>query len=171
MSMLRLEDLLIVRGDEKYAELAVFVDLLRALAMIQQTAHWQTSGPNFMGDHLLFERLYNETNAEVDVVAEKAAGVGSARLLELRYSLENMKRFAVAVDEVTTLGTPSEVSPHVRRVWKAETAFLKAGDKLMEMLEKRGLLTRGVENLLGAVLDKHEGHVYLLKQRLGSNNP
>jgi DNA-binding ferritin-like protein len=169
--MLRLEDLLIVRGDEKYAELAVFVDLLRALAMIQQTAHWQTSGPNFMGDHLLFERLYNETNAEVDVVAEKAAGVGSARLLELRYSLENMKRFAVAVDEVTTLGTPSEVSPHVRRVWKAETAFLKAGDKLMEMLEKRGLLTRGVENLLGAVLDKHEGHVYLLKQRLGSNNP
>jgi DNA-binding ferritin-like protein len=168
MSMLRLDDLLLTRGDEKYAELALFIDLLRALSMIHQTAHWQTNGTNFYSDHLLFQRLYEATDADVDTVAEKTVGLGSNRLVELRYSLENVKRFTDAVDEVTTLGSPDEVSPHVRRALKAENAFLKAGERLMGQLETAGLLTRGVENLLGGILDKHEGHVYLLKQRLGS---
>lgn len=60
--------------------------------------------------------------------------------------------------------TPAQ--KHVARALRAETAFIRAGESLMNMLDGKGLLTRGVENLLGGILDKHEGLLYLLKQRV-----
>jgi len=166
MALLRLEDLFITYGDEKYAELAVFLDLLRALQLLYQTAHWQASGPNFYSDHKLFERLYKQTTEDIDAVGEKAVCLGSERLVDYRHSLENMTAFLGASEDQSVCREPALETPHVSMAHRAETAFLKAGEKLFVILKDKGQLTKGVENLLGGILDKHESNLYLLKQRL-----
>ena len=47
----------------------------------------------------------------------------------------------------------------------AEKAYVHIGEKLMDRLKEAGLLTRGLEQMLGNILDLHETHVYLLDQR------
>ena len=37
---------------------------------------------------------------------------------------------------------------------------------MMNLLKDKGLLSRGLEQLLGTILDNHESNVYLLKQRV-----
>jgi DNA-binding ferritin-like protein len=55
----------------QYAELGVFIDLLRALSMLHHTHHWQTQGPHFMGDHLLYQRLYELADGQIRFQLEK----------------------------------------------------------------------------------------------------
>jgi len=45
--------------------------LLRGLHWLYYSAHWQAAGPNFYGQHLLFERLYGGLPDEFDTLAEK----------------------------------------------------------------------------------------------------
>ena len=46
--------------------------------------------------------------------------------------------------------------------------MLKINDKEIKNvddLKEMGLLTRGLDNMIAGIEDKHESHVYLLKQR------
>jgi hypothetical protein len=52
-----------------------------------------------------------------------------------------------------------------KRSMIAEMTFLKVIDHVMSSLDECGLLSNGIDNLLQGIADKHEGHVYLLKQR------
>lgn len=142
--------------DEEYAELGVLLGWLRALGIIHQAHHWQTLGTTFYADHLLFERLYGAVQEETDTLAEKAVGVGSPGLTNYFRQERHFHTFFKMVS--------SGESP-VKESLKAEMYLLIAGETVMNLLEKAGLLTRGVEQALGNILDKHETHVYLLKQR------
>lgn len=164
--MLKLEDLFITYGDVKYAELGVFIDLLRALSMLHQTHHWQTRGPQFYSDHELFKRLYELSEKQIDLVGEKAVGMGSVDLVDYKHSLENMNRYLVAVESGNVMDTPA--LKMVKRSLLAERSFITAGERMMDQLKSKGLLTRGVEQLLGTILDEHEAALYLLKQRVSS---
>src|ERR1700760_4998396 len=42
-------------------ELGLLVAVLRAASVVHQSHHWQTRGTSFYGDHLLFEKLYNDS--------------------------------------------------------------------------------------------------------------
>ena len=162
--MLKLEDLFVTYGDAKYAELGVFIDLLRALSLLHHTHHWQTQGSQFYGDHLLYQRLYELADGEIDLVGEKAVGLGSPELVLPRHSIENMRRYIEAVEDGDVLDGIS--LKMAKRSLLAEKSFLTAGEKMMDQLKSKGLLTRGVEQLLGTILDQHEGVLYLLKQRV-----
>lgn len=166
MTILRLDDLFNTYGDEKYAELAVFLDLLRGLQLLHQTAHWQTKGSSFYADHLLFQRLYEAVAVEIDGLGEKAVGLGSERLVDYTHSLSNMNLFLNAVDDLVSSEMISPADLLANKALKAELAFVRAGEKLMNLIKDKGLLTRGIENLLGGVLDNHESSIYLLKQRV-----
>jgi hypothetical protein len=48
----------------------------------------------------------------------------------------------------------------------AEMNFLAVMKQLCESLKETGLMTHGLDNLLAGIEDAHEGHVYLLKQRV-----
>lgn len=162
--MLKVEDFFMTYGDSQYAELGVFVDLLRALSMLHHTHHWQTQGSQFYGDHLLYQRLYEMADAQIDMVGEKAVGLGSPELVMPKHSLENMRRYIEAVEDTDIMDAPS--LKMAKRSFLAEKSFITAGELLMKQLESKGLLTRGVEQLLGTILDQHEANVYLLKQRV-----
>jgi len=164
--MLKIDDLFVTYGDEQFAELAVFLDLLRALEFLHHQHHWQASGPTAFSDHLLFQRLYEGAAGEIDLVGEKVAGLGSTRLVNSKHSLANMPRFLIAIEDGVGMAQGSSATHLVRRSLLAEKSFITAGEKLMKLLESKGLMTRGIENLLGGILDAHEGFVYLLKQRM-----
>jgi len=160
--MLKLEDLFMTYGDAKYAELGVFIDLLRALSMLHHTHHWQTKGSQFYGDHLLYQRLYELADGQIDMVGEKAVGLGSPELVDYKHSLENMNRYLAAVESGDIMDAPA--LKMAKRSLLAEKSFITAGEKMMDQLKSKGLLTRGVEQLLGTILDQHDGVLYLLTQ-------
>ena len=62
----------------------------------------------------------------------------------------------------TTIPHPSDLA---RRSYQAEMTFLKATARLVDCLKECGRLSRGVDNMIAGIEDKHENHVYLLKQR------
>jgi DNA-binding ferritin-like protein len=151
-------------GGMPYAQLSVVLVHLRFLAFVHQTNHWIAKGDPFYGDHLLFERLYNETTNEVDKVAEKAVGMGSEQNVDLMLQLQQLQRLvngygaSQAVPQATDL---------VRRSMMVEVNFISMIDAMCASMQEQGILTKGVENMLQGIADVHEGHVYLLKQRCG----
>ena len=165
--MLKLEDLFMTYGDSKYAELGLFIDLLRALSLLHHTHHWQTQGSQFYGDHLLYQRLYELADGQIDMVGEKAVGLGSPELVLPKHSLENMRRYIEALEDADVMDAPA--LKMAKRSLLAEKSFLTAGEKMMDQLKSKGLLTRGVEQMLGTILDQHEGLLYLLKQRVSGS--
>ena len=164
--MLKLEDFFMTYGDARYAELGIIIDLLRALSMLHHTHHWQAQGSQFYGDHLLYQRLYELADGQIDMVGEKAVGLGSPELVMPRHSLENMRRYIEAVEDSDIMDDAA--LKMAKRSLLAEKSFITAGEKMMDQLKSKGLLTRGVEQMLGTILDEHEGVLYLLKQRISA---
>lgn len=139
---------------------------LQGLSLIHRVGHWTSNGPNSYSDHLLFERLYDSVEGEVDKVAEKALG------LPLEMGLGSLELDPLALCKVTSSFLRLIPSPAVGVVeaLKAERAFLTV---LAESMSEIAALTaldpikgKGVDNLLAGIMDKHEEHVYLLQQRV-----
>ena len=146
-------------SDEKYCLLAVFLAYTEALQMLHHSHHWQTKGNIFYQDHLLFEKLYTGVAEDIDPVGEKLIGLSKhAKLTNYFHRMEVMNHFLDACTD--TSKSYMEVS------LAAEKAYIDAGEKIMKSLEKDELLTSGLEQMIGDILDKHEGFVYLLNQRL-----
>lgn len=153
-------------GGVPCCELATLLSFTRALALVEQTCHWQASGDPFYGDHLLFERIYNDTVSEIDTVAEKTVGLcGSA--------LVNPLIGAHQVAEIVKLlyGAGAHVpntNDLVTRMHAAELHFIKVVELVAEKMNASSMGTLGCDNMLAGIADKHEEHVYLLKQRLSA---
>jgi hypothetical protein len=141
---------------------------VRALAMIHQGHHWLTFGDSYYADHLLFERLYNETSDEVDQIAEKAVGVGCPKDKlhpGLQASLVT-KTVHMFCGNGVDVGEGENPISYLRTSLKAEEHFISGLAAIASEMKNNGELTRGTDNLIAGVEDKHESHVYLLKQRL-----
>lgn len=144
-------------GDSEYAPLAVFVGITEALQMIHHSHHWETQGPEFFADHQLFSQLYTAMDAHIDQLGERTVGLSKEPKL-----VNYFARMKVKQKFLETCTTPD---PYVMVSLAGEHAYIAVGEKLMERLKQADLLTRGLEQLLGNILDVHETHVYLLEQR------
>lgn len=139
------------------SQLSMLLAALRAMAFNYQTSHWQITGDAFYGDHLLFDRLYGTTYGEVDGLAEKMVGLfgkgavdGTAQSDMLATNLRNMS----AVSDPLTRGLQSE---------QQFQALLTGTRKTLKDL---GQLSMGMDDMLPALANAHDAHVYLLQQRL-----
>lgn len=150
-------------GDTPYAHLAVYLVHLKFLSTVHQNHHWITKGEPFYGDHLLFQRIYEATQEDVDSLAEKAIGLGSAKCVDICLQTAQCYKLVRGYGMTSTVPSPTELA---KRSYLAEVNFLKVAAHLAEDLDECGLLTRGLDNLLQGIEDKHEGHIYLLKQRI-----
>jgi len=146
------------------APLAFLLAFQRALAMIHQTAHWQTCGGHYYADHLLFERLYNDSQEMVDGLAERTVGLtGNPGYV----SVGNQVSFIHEIVK-TLMGEPVAAPPPEALVaisLQGETAFLGALAQIKQGIEDNGGMTDGLEDLVQGIASKHEEFVYLLKQR------
>lgn len=148
-------------GGEPMCELAVLLSMLRAANWVYQSHHWQTRGPQFYGDHLLYERIYEKTLKSIDALAERAVGAGDFPLVNPIVSSKQVG------DMVRMMCTGEGQSPdqYVITSLKATAATLAMLRTVYEALSRKGKLSHGTDNLLQDIADKLEGHIYLLKQR------
>lgn len=135
---------------------------LQALSLAYQVAHWRTRGATYFSDHQFFQRLYTETSAEIDPVAEKMVGLLGSNLRMDPGTLA--KGTLVSLTALRGNGT-SLPANFPASMLEAERVFLRRVDSLIEALRGMGHMTQGVENLLQGIADLHESHVYLLQQR------
>lgn len=146
------------------APLVSVVSALRAVAQTHQSHHWQSRGGHFYGDHLLFERLYDATNEDIDAVAERTVGVFGPDWVDAAQLVEATQRHLAELNHVAR-GVVHD-SGLVRLSLAAEMALVEQLDKVKELLRAQRQLTAGISNLLDGISDRHEQNVYLLQQRL-----
>lgn len=139
--------------------LVSFLAYLQSLLMLHQTHHWNTNGHVYYSDHQLFERLYNESVALVDPLAEKILGLGSVPSLS---AVELAGLVGQYLGSIGVAETPDEM---VELSLRAELQCVGAISTLITQLEGEGKLSHGLSNLLEEIADKHETFVYLLRQR------
>lgn len=156
-------------GEAKAAELAVLLAAARALQHIHQTHHWQVRGGSFYGDHLLYARLYEGVDAEVDGLAEKVIGItGQAVMVQPVLTVDHELTFAKCMYSGAEVTPGPEDLPALSL--RAELCFLLLIQYCYKLMEAKGDLSLGVDNQLQGIYDKHESHVYLLQQRLGGRS-
>jgi DNA-binding ferritin-like protein len=142
------------------APLGAVLAVLRAASFLHQTHHWQTSGPSYYSDHLLFDRLYKDSQPYIDQVAERAVGLGSTSLVAPMLQATQVSE-VVGMVASPSAGAGSLVDASL----KAEALVLSVVNEALSALTASDSLTPGVDNLLQGVADLHETFVYLLQQR------
>jgi DNA-binding ferritin-like protein len=156
------DNLMSAWGSVEYGELSLLLVNMRALVMIHQTNHWISKGNQFYGDHLLFQRLYEESNDEIDSIAEKAIGLGGPDNVNLPLQAQQVNEVLQSYGPTSTIPQAGDLA---KRSLTAEVSFLRCVAHCVDSLNEHGLMTRGLDNMLAGIEDTHEGHVYLLKQR------
>jgi len=147
--------------------LSVTIAFLRSCSIVHQTHHWQTRGASYYGDHLLFERLYNDSQGMIDTLAEKSIAFRQHPVVDpIRQVALIGKMVNHIYESQTTSGAESYPSVSLR----AELLLLVLLKMVYKRLEGKECLTMGLDNLLQDMADKHEQFVYLLQQRVVSSS-
>ena len=157
-----LDNMMAEWGGLPYAQLSVVLVYLKYLATLHENHHWTCVGDPFYGDHLLFSRLYDAVDGEIDPVAEKAVGLGCTSNVNPQVIHSQVLKLLGGSGGASTIPMSSDLA---RKSLAAELNFMKVIDSCRSSLEEGGMLTNGVDNMLQDMADRHEGHVYLLKQR------
>lgn len=141
-----------------------FCDMLafvNALYYIYYNMHWKSSGLNYYSDHLLYERLYEETLESLDGIAERA--IGTFDDSNVVGPVKDMARAAqIVANYVDDNDTPDNF-PEI--ALKIERDFLDLIKKSLDIFESENLKTDGIEDLFQSIASVHETHIYLLGQR------
>ncbi len=137
---------------------ALYIASLKALALIHQHNHWTVRGTAFYGDHLLFERLYDDTLELLDLAAEKFVGLFGDEVLS--YELQNDLLHKVLLKYNNLEGSPVQMS------LGAERDFIKFSKDAYNCFEDEGKMTLGLDDMIMAIASKCEEAVYLLQQSL-----
>lgn len=132
--------------------------VLRAQAILYQTAHWQAQGANFYQQHLLFERLYESVGDQIDEIAEKIVGYFGTSGVDAFYQVGRLefwvKRYESETDVLSVLSCIEEDL----QVLLKETYDLFQNNKM----------PLGLDDWLMATASAHDNNLYLLQQAGGT---
>jgi DNA-binding ferritin-like protein len=140
---------------------ALYIATLKALALIHQHNHWTAKGVSFYSDHLLFERIYNDTLKNVDLAAEKFMGLFKEQCLDYDYQADLLHKVLAKYSNL-------EGSP-IQMALEAERDFLKFSEEAYNCFEDEGKLTLGLDDMIMSIASKREEVVYLLQQSLAGD--
>jgi DNA-binding ferritin-like protein len=136
--------------------LADLFAMLRAQYWVYQTAHWQTKGEPFYGDHLLFQRLYENTAKETDDFAEKIVGTVGEGFVEGTASMQKAFNWVQKW---------SQIAEPVKRGLQAEQDFQNSIKQTYDAIKAMNVMTLGLDDFLMGLASAHDTHTYLLQQR------
>lgn len=142
--------------------LADLLALYRAAAAIHQSHHWQTRGSHYYSDHLLFQRIYEETSGLIDGLAERTVGLGHWILVDVPSQSQAIAE-AVRMFSVGGYVRPQEM---IRTSYNLTVSLRSAIQLVIDRLTEKGIYTAGLDDLLPANASTIETHGYLLGQRL-----
>jgi DNA-binding ferritin-like protein len=128
--------------------------LLKGLQTAYQTCHWNQKGYE---SHILFERLYESVEKEIDTLAEKIVGY---------YGSDSIKCEDIVARMHRTIKTwsGSEIDICV----KAEKDFQGILKDVYDTMKNRDELSLGLDDFLMATASNHETNLYLLSLQVAS---
>jgi DNA-binding ferritin-like protein len=154
------------QAPDKMTTLQEYLAFAHFLSISHHVFHWVSKGMSAYGDHLLFERLYSETDAELDMIAEKAIGQTMDDVVAPMALFSLMGQIAEShlADVDVKGGNPLMV----RKALELETTFINMTKSVYDSLKESDQMTLGLDDMLMNIANTHEGHAYLLKQRIKS---
>ncbi len=124
----------------------------RATYEVYRTSHWQARGDDYYGDHLLFERLYNEAEEYTDALAERSVGLFGVETVDLSVQRKGMVDFF----------EPLEGLHPLKMAYMAARNFHRSLESTYKDLQ--GEMTLGLDDLIMSTSSTVEVHLYLLQQ-------
>jgi len=144
---------------EKSCKIAgLYIATLKAIYIIHQQNHWLSKGADFYGNHLLFQRLYESAQKDVDLAAEKFIGLFGDDCLDLGF--QNDLLFKV-INRFKGLSSDLASSS-----LKVEKEFLKLSEGAYKAFQDEGSMTQGLDDMILSIASNREESVYLLQQVL-----
>jgi DNA-binding ferritin-like protein len=128
-----------------------------------QSAHWISKGKSFYGDHLLFERIYGELVEEMDAYAEKVIALSSDEVVN---PIEVLNIAAERLPKIIKFDGNHDGSDLANYAVNSEKYVLSELEALYDMLKKEDKMTMGLDDMLMTMHNNHEGHIYLIRQRI-----
>jgi len=141
--------------------LTILLGYLQALYHLHQIHHWNTMGSTSYGDHLLFQRLYEESQEFIDQVAERSVGSKSVAAIEPAVQAQIIHSVLLGL----TQSEDGTARNYVETSLRGELHCLQLIKGVISLMESDNTLSPGISNLLEGVADLHETFVYLLQQR------
>ena len=123
--------------------------MMMALQQLHQVAHWNTGDYQL---HLLFQRLYESLDAEIDTLAEKIVTLFGPTAIT---GPENVARMKKWIDDWRN------------NLINGEKDLQAALKYTYDYLKKTGDLTLGMDDFLMATANNHETNIYLLTRFAG----
>ena len=141
-----------------------YIAMLRGMQLWYHAAHHVTRGASFFGDHAdAYGKLYNELSADFDKAVEKAIGLTNDEEMACPVHITKMACQVIckypSPVSLTSLAMAScalEMENHHNQLVTA----------IFHELEDAGCLTLGLDDMLMATVNDHEGHIYMLQQRV-----
>lgn len=149
-------------GGESLEQLKELLASLRAAYLTYRTAHWQASGDAYYGDHLMLQRIYEETEKHADQVGERIVGYYGAAAVDLSDQTELIADWSTRFSRDRDPLRASLFAAEQVRDLLAQT---------YNVLEQQGQLTLGIDDLLMSISNDKDSHVYLLQQALEGRRP
>lgn len=131
--------------------------ILRAQYFSYQTSHWQACGDSYYGNHLLFQRLYESVEDQIDLLAEKLVGYLGASAVNMKPQLLVVANYGAQWAQVDC--------PHIRGI-QSEKDCQSAIKAAYEGIKAADAMTLGLDDFLMATANSHETNAYLLQQVL-----
>ena len=144
--------------------MSAYIGFVRAYHLWMHGAHNVTKGPGFAGDHVeIYGKIYTEVQDAIDGIIEKGVGVYQDEGIACP-----MKITADATLILEDWESPSQQA--AERIADLALEYTKQlvliGEGTASLLDEMGVLTYGMDNMLGGLVDVHENYVYLLQQRV-----
>lgn len=157
-----------VADDNSEAASKIFGSLLactRALSMVAQSFHWRTKGNNYYGDHLLFERIYDDIYGMIDGIAERGIGISGNDLL----AEPNLQAHMIMEKVGQHCPEDAKEEDFPQLLLDYTEHHLEMINDYLEKLKEANAWTDGIEDMFQGIASKHEEHAYLLKRRVMEN--
>lgn len=143
--------------EEKVKIANTMVAYLKAIYTIHQQNHWLSKGDHFYGNHLLFQRLYEGAQEDLDSIAEKCIGIFGEESVDYKFQLKVTQN--IMNKYVSQKGLEQSLS--------AEKDYLKILKTCYIVLKEKDSMTLGLDDMIMSIYSKREESVYLLQQALG----
>lgn len=131
------------------------LSFLRALNLHYHNAHWETSGNDYYGNHLLFQRLYEEIEDVIDDWAEQMIGTYGTCSVSLLNQFQDM--------QFPIYGNAKEECYHKKSLYIVN--FIQ--DKLERLYNDFSNKSLGWDDIITGTSKALDKHKYLLQQSLG----
>lgn len=127
---------------------------------VQRNSHWRASGNDAYGNHLLLQRIYEDTSKNVDNLAERYVGLFGASGGAVNAGIEGTKH----LDQVNAFAKDFTRYDPMTSAWLASSELNRLLKETYEEMKYSGDMTPGLDDLLLSIASNVEEHLYLLQQ-------